>query len=89
MGTADDVQDLRENPAVFRRALKLVNGSTISTGVTCNSEPCGLTVVAENPVYIQGDYNNPGLNTNFQRHRESRLLLSRDAVTSSPITGMT
>jgi hypothetical protein len=65
-GIADDVQDLRENPAtIFRRALKLVNGSTISNGVTCNSVPCGLAVIAENPVYVQGDYKNPGLNTSF------------------------
>ena len=62
---ATDPQDLRENPPLFfRRALKLVNGSTISMGA-CNSVPCGLTIVSENPVYIQGDYNNPGLNTAF------------------------
>jgi hypothetical protein len=61
-------QDLRENPPIFfRRALKIVNGSTINiTGwKTCNSVPCGLTIVSENPVYLQGDYNNPGLNTGF------------------------
>jgi hypothetical protein len=62
---ATDPQDLRENPPLFfRRALKLVNGSTIAIG-TCNSVPCGLTIVSENPVYIQGDFNNPGLNTAF------------------------
>jgi hypothetical protein len=62
---ATDPQDLRENPPLFfRRALKLVNGSTIALGV-CNSVPCGLTIVSENPVYVQGDYNNPGLNTAF------------------------
>jgi hypothetical protein len=60
-----DAKDYRENPPLFfRRALKLVNGSTIAIG-TCNSVPCGLTIVSENPVYIQGDYNNPGLNTAF------------------------
>ncbi|HYL47442.1 MAG TPA: hypothetical protein VEU52_10480, partial [Candidatus Limnocylindrales bacterium] len=52
-----NAQDLRENPSVFfRRALKLVDGSTITLGV-CDGVACGLTVVAENPVYIQGDYN--------------------------------
>jgi hypothetical protein len=62
---ATDPQDLRENPPLFfRRALKLVNGSTIAMG-TCNGVPCGLTIVSENPVYVQGDYNNPGLNTAF------------------------
>lgn len=40
---------------LFRRALKLVNGG-ISGGV--NKLPTdGLTVAAENPVYVQGDYN--------------------------------
>jgi hypothetical protein len=62
---AFDAQDLREDPAIFfRRALKIVNGSTITLGV-CNSVPCGLTIASENPVYLQGDYNNPGLNTTF------------------------
>jgi type IV pilus assembly PilX-like protein len=66
LAVADQAQDLRENPAlIFRRALKLVDGSTISTGTTCNGVACGLSVIAENPVYIQGDYNNPGLNTGF------------------------
>jgi len=61
-------EDLRENPPlVFRRALKLVDASTIGLGcnTTAGPLPCGLTVVSENPAYIQGDYNNPGLNTNF------------------------
>jgi hypothetical protein len=62
---ATDSKDLRENPPLFfRRALKLVNGSTIAMG-TCNGVPCGLTIVSETPVYVQGDYNNPGLNTAF------------------------
>jgi hypothetical protein len=41
-------------PYLFRRALKLVNGSLptlVASGLT------GLTFVTENPVYIQGDYN--------------------------------
>ena len=55
--------ELRENPPIFfRRALKLVNGSALATvanpiGV-CGAGPCGLTIASENPVYIQGDYNN-------------------------------
>jgi hypothetical protein len=45
-------------PIFFRRALKLVNGSRDnmywdSPGLS----HLGLTVVAENPIYIQGDYN--------------------------------
>jgi len=56
----DQVQDQRENaPVLFRRALKVTDGSTITLG-TCNSVPCGLTVVAENPVYVYGCYNNSG-----------------------------
>jgi hypothetical protein len=54
-------EDLRENPAIFfRHALKLVNGSAISIGSAgaCNTVNCGLTIVSENPVYIQGDWNN-------------------------------
>ena len=40
---------------LFRRALKLVNGGIIA-GVNCRPSS-GLTVVAENPVYVQGNYN--------------------------------
>jgi hypothetical protein len=51
--------DMRENPPIFfRRALKVVDADTISLG-TCNSVPCGLTTVSENPVYVQGCFNNP------------------------------
>jgi hypothetical protein len=42
-------------PVLFRRALKLVNAGIVG-GV--NSLPAsGLTVAAENPVYVQGNYN--------------------------------
>jgi PilX N-terminal len=57
----NNTQDLRENPPVFfRRALKIVNGSSISIGTAgaCNSQNCGLTIASENPVYVQGDFNN-------------------------------
>jgi hypothetical protein len=51
----------RENPPLFfRRAVKIVNGSNLSNLGTCpGGIACGLTIVAENPVYIQGDYNAP------------------------------
>jgi hypothetical protein len=58
---ANHGEDVRENPPIFfRRALKLVNGYSISIGAAsaCNGVNCGLTVVSENPVYVQGDYNN-------------------------------
>jgi hypothetical protein len=77
--TAVNAQDLRENPAVFfRRALKLVNGSTLSLGV-CDGVACGLTVVAENPVYVQGDYN-AGINGNFATAFVAAAVIG-DAVT--------
>ena len=57
--------EARENPPLFfRRALKIVDGITLNLGTSCygtgTNPPCGLTVAAENPVYIQGDYNAPG-----------------------------
>lgn len=40
---------------LFRRALKLVNGALV--GGVSNLPATGLTVVAENPVYVHGNYN--------------------------------
>jgi hypothetical protein len=57
-------QDVRENPPIFfRHALKLVDGSNLSSpsiggALSCNTVNCGLTIVSENPVYVQGDWNN-------------------------------
>jgi hypothetical protein len=52
------LQEARENqPIFFRRALKVVNGSTINLGVCPSGSPCGLTITSENPVYVQGDFN--------------------------------
>jgi PilX N-terminal len=57
--TYGNAQEARENPPVFfRRALKIVNGASLTIGVSCSGTD-GLTIVAENPVYIQGDYNAP------------------------------
>lgn len=61
-------QEARENPSVFfRRALKLVDGTSFTLGTACYgagaNPPCGLTIAAENPVYIQGDYNAPNSGT--------------------------
>jgi hypothetical protein len=45
-------------PNFFRRALKLVNGNRENMRRdTPGRQRLGLTVVAENPVYIHGDYN--------------------------------
>jgi hypothetical protein len=63
-------------PIFFRRALKLVNGRDIrATGVT------GLTVVAENPVYVQGDWNaNPGGAGGFDQPHAATAVIA-DALT--------
>jgi hypothetical protein len=57
-----NTQEARMNPPLFfRRALKLVNGSNIAAPLGARACPgalvCGLSIVAENPVYVQGDYN--------------------------------
>ena len=50
-----DRNTARVNPAFFfRRALKLVNGGR---GELPANGPQGLTVVAENPVYVEGNFN--------------------------------
>jgi Tfp pilus assembly protein PilX len=57
--TYGNFQEARINPPVFfRRALKIVNGASLTIGTSCSGTD-GLTIVAENPVYIQGDYNAP------------------------------
>jgi len=54
----NNANEARENPnALFRRAVKLVNGSLISLPTCPGGVSCGLTISAENPIYIQGDYN--------------------------------
>ncbi len=63
-------QEARQNPPLFfRRALKLEYGITYTLGTACfgaaPNPPCGLTIASENPVYIQGDYNNAGATTGF------------------------
>lgn len=80
-------QEARENPPVFfRRALKLVNGKTINLGTTCfgagvGIPPCGLTIVAEDPVYIQGEYNDGGVNNGTWAGAGVAASVVGDAVT--------
>jgi hypothetical protein len=59
MVIATNPDSLRENPPLFfRRAVKLVSGFDLTTLPTCASgNTCGLAFAAENPIYIQGDYN--------------------------------
>jgi hypothetical protein len=48
----------RENPnALFRRAVKLMDGSLIGLPACPGGLSCGLSIATENPAYIQGDYN--------------------------------
>lgn len=57
---------------LFRHALKVFDGATLSaTGIT------GLTIVSENPVYLQGDWN---ANGNFTGAHAATSILA-DAVT--------
>ncbi|HMB81516.1 MAG TPA: pilus assembly PilX N-terminal domain-containing protein [Vicinamibacterales bacterium] len=44
-------------PIFFRRALKLTNGAALGSNAVVANRVTGLTVVSENPVYIQGDWN--------------------------------
>lgn len=75
-------QEARENPPLFfRRALKIVNGSSISLGTCPDGEPCGLTIVSENPVYVQDDFNAPaGGNGNASNAHVATSIIA-DAVT--------
>ncbi len=79
-------QEARENPPVFfRRALKIVNGATLNLGTSCYgvapNPPCGLTVAAENPVYIQGEYNDGGVNDGTWSGASVASAVAGDAVT--------
>ncbi len=60
---------------VFRRALKLIKGTNI-VGNNVN----GLTVVSENPVYIQGDWNANAANDGFTGAHAATSVIA-DAVT--------
>jgi hypothetical protein len=52
--------EARVNPPVFfRRALKVVNGGYNGTLKLPRNGTQGLSVVAENPLYVQGNYNAP------------------------------
>ncbi|MBN1567371.1 MAG: hypothetical protein JXA73_05965 [Acidobacteria bacterium] len=49
----------KNRPIFFRRALKLIRGSSINLG-NDGTTPYGLTVSSENPVYVHGNYNASG-----------------------------
>jgi hypothetical protein len=73
--------EARENPsALFRRAVKLVNGKRINLPLCPGAVTCGLTVATENPVYIQGDYNANSANNGFNDPSVASAVIA-DAVT--------
>jgi PilX N-terminal len=79
-------QEARENPpAFFRRALKIEYGQTINLGTTCYgaapNPPCGLTIVSENPVYIEGEYNDGGVNNGTWAGASVASSVAADSVT--------
>jgi hypothetical protein len=79
-------QEARENPPVFfRHALKIVNGGTINLGTACfgaaPNPPCGLTIVSENPVYIQGEFNDGGVNNGTWAGASIATSVAGDSVT--------
>jgi Tfp pilus assembly protein PilX len=76
--------EARQNPnPLFRRAVKLVNGADLIDNLDqCSGNvTCGLTVAAENPVYIQGDLNCPGCSGNTFNARDVGVSVVGDAVT--------
>lgn len=79
-------QEARENPPVFfRRALKIEYGQTINLGTACYgpapNPPCGLTIASENPVYIQGEYNDGGVNNGTWAGASVASSVAADSVT--------
>lgn len=78
-------QEARENPPMFfRHALKVEYGVSINLGTACYgaapNPPCGMTIVSENPVYLQGDYNNAGAPIDFSGASVASSIAA-DAVT--------
>jgi Tfp pilus assembly protein PilX len=76
--------EARQNPnPLFRRAVKLVNGSDLisNLGPCPGGVTCGLTVAAENPVYIQGDFNCPACSGTAFNNSDVGASVAGDAVT--------
>ena len=69
-------QQLRGNrPLFFRRALKLSDGDRLRT-----SGLSGLTIAAENAVYVQGNYNSTATDTPTETHIAAAIIA--DSVTT-------
>jgi PilX N-terminal len=79
-------QEARQNPPLFfRRALKLVNSTTLNLGTSCYgpapNPPCGLAIAAENPVYVQGEFNDGGVNDGSWTGPNVAASVAGDSVT--------
>ncbi|MHB8486023.1 MAG: hypothetical protein ACYDCM_09880 [Candidatus Acidiferrales bacterium] len=78
----NNYQEARENNTLFfRRALKIVNGSSINLGTCPDGIACGLTIVSENPVYIQGNFNTPAAASILPASPHVAVSVLADAVT--------
>jgi hypothetical protein len=76
--------EARENPNfLFRRAVKIVNGKDLIDNLNeCpGNVTCGLTIAAENPVYVQGDFNCPTCTGNAFDTKSVGSSIVGDAVT--------
>ncbi len=82
-GTARPTTDVRASQAIvnrsllFRHALKLINGGL---GQIVNP---GFTVVSENPVYIQGNWNASGGFTDIDGHKATAVMADTVTLLSS------
>jgi hypothetical protein len=73
--------EARENPnALFRRAVKVVDGNLINLPACPGGVSCGLSITAENPVYVQGDFNANSAGGGFADHSVASSLAG-DAIT--------
>jgi len=78
--TTNQWTGMMNRPIFFRRALKLINASNPS-GVASNLPSPGLTVAAENPVYVQGNYNATAANPPVPAETHRGAAIIADAVT--------
>lgn len=65
LDTAATRDEARVNPPIFyRRALKIVNGGYAGTLKLPHNGSQGLSIVSENPLYVQGNFNAPNAANN-------------------------
>ena len=64
-------------PVLFRRALKVINGGMV--GAVNNIPAAGFTVTAENPIYVQGNFN--ATSTSVQAEPNVPTAIIADSIT--------